>query len=183
MEVCRLEVLLQYMKRDINKLILLLLNHQWSINSNQSKSDWLSSTQSRILRVDWLILEYNEKATFSQGDWTSILRYVADPVQDWDLISMWLVVWRGLNLNWLEISARLFSLVQSFSALVLDCSFSNLVAPCSAQRLYSLHTLYYSFNCPHTCCRIVYYGVLCRWRIVGCLRILLNLIWQNSSCS
>ena len=32
MEVCRLEVLLQYMKRDINKLILLLLYYELQHN-------------------------------------------------------------------------------------------------------------------------------------------------------
>ena len=110
----------------------------------QSVKVWLAVQHSVNNTASWLlILEYNKKATFSQGDWTSILRYVADPVQDWDLTSMWLVVWRGLNLNWLEISARLFSLVQSCSALGLVCSLSNLVALCLAHRLYILHTLYY----------------------------------------
>ena len=37
-----------------------MMRIQHSVNS-----DWLFNTQSRVLQADWLILEFNEKATLN----------------------------------------------------------------------------------------------------------------------
>ena len=34
-------------------------------NDVYTNSDWLFNTQSRVLRADWLVLEFNEKATLN----------------------------------------------------------------------------------------------------------------------
>ena len=47
MEVCRLEVLLQYMKRDINKLIL-LFNGQYDFREKRSTSSAISTLMEQL---------------------------------------------------------------------------------------------------------------------------------------
>ena len=48
---------------NIGIIFLCIGNSKWCIYNTQSTSDWLFNTQSKVLRVDQLILENNEKAT------------------------------------------------------------------------------------------------------------------------
>ena len=48
---------------NIGIIFLCIGNPQWCLYNNQSKSDWLFNTKSRVLQADLMILENNEKAT------------------------------------------------------------------------------------------------------------------------
>ena len=50
---------------NIGIISLCIGNSQRCLYNIQSKSDWLLNTQSRVLQVDWLILENAEKATLN----------------------------------------------------------------------------------------------------------------------